>query len=452
MSATFQATPVAPRTRGGADPEVAVIGGGISGLTAALRLAQGGAAVTLYEGSPNLGGLGTFFEHKGRPFEKFYHCLLPTDGPLLDLLTDLGLREEVYWKPTSFGYWHDGKVLPLNKPLDLLRFTPLDMVSRLRVGFTGAYGRSVSDKGLDDVTAVDWLTKLSGKRAFATFWRPMLEAKFGDRYQEVPALWFWSRFNREKGDQKGESKGYIRGGYKRIIEVLESKLRALNVEIRLSEPVVAVDLDARDRPVIVTEDGPRRYERLVVTSPWNVFQRSLGARLQALVPSQGADIDYQGVINNVLFLRRPLTPHYWVATPQEQFPFDGVIETSTLTEEADRGARHVVYLTKYLHRTDPRFHEPAETLEPRWWQALQELFPDLRDEDLEASHVFHAPFVEPIYTKGFLQKRPPEALVPGRIYLATTAQVYPTVTSWIGAVGQVQRTLEVMATAAQPVA
>jgi hypothetical protein len=46
----------------------------------------------------------------------------------------------------------------------------------------------------------------------------MLEAKFGDRYHDVPALWFWTRFNREKGESKGECKGYIKGGYKHITD------------------------------------------------------------------------------------------------------------------------------------------------------------------------------------------------------------------------------------------
>ena len=154
-----------------------------------------------------------------------------------------------------------------------------------------------------------------------------------------------------------------------------------------------MDLDDRNRPVIVTEEGRRRFDRIVSTSPWSVFNRSMGARLRSVVSQAGADIDYQGVINCVLFLRRPLSSHYWVATPQEQFPFDGVIETSTLTDESDRGPRHVVYLTKYLHRTDPRFQETAETLLPQWWEALKQAFPDLRDDDLEASHLFHAPFV-----------------------------------------------------------
>lgn len=429
----------------GSTAHVAVIGGGISGLTSAFRLAQSGKKVTLYEGSGQLGGLGTFFEHEGRTFEKFYHCMLPSDGPLLALLEDLKLRDETYWKPTTFGYWHDSKVLPLNKPVDLLKFSPLGFIDRLRVGFTGVYGRMVSDKGLDDISAVDWLTKLSGRRAFNTFWKPMLQAKFGDRFEQVPALWFWSRFNREKGDAKGEEKGYIRGGYKRIVDTLEARLRAMGVDIRMNEPVVSMDLDGTNQPVLVTENGKRRFDSVVVTSPWPIFKKSAGARLRAVMPEMREEIDYQGVINCLLFLRRPLTPHYWVATPQEQFPFDGAIETSTLTEEGDRGqGRHLVYLTKYLHRTDARMAESDDSIATKWWASLKQVFPDLRDEDLETRFVFKAPFVEPIFTRGYLKLRPPESLVPGRIYLSTTAQLYPTVTAWNGAVGQANRTVEML--------
>jgi hypothetical protein len=78
--------------------------------------------------------------------------------------------------------------------------------------------------------------------------------------------------------------------------------------------------------------------------------------------------------------------------------------------------------------------------------ALQQLFPDLKAADIEAQYLFRAPFVEPIYTTGYLQRRPPEVVIPGRVHLATSAQVYPTVTSWNGSVTQVNRTLASMPT------
>jgi protoporphyrinogen oxidase len=421
---------------------IAVLGAGISGLTCALRLAEKGHAVTLIEGSDQLGGLGTFFEHEGRTLEKFYHCLLPSDGPLLGLLDSLGLRDDVYWKPSSFAYADENRIFPLNTPVDLLKFAPLSFIDRIRVGITGAYGRIASAKGLDDITTAQWLSKWSGSSAFAKFWQPMLEAKFGDRYSDVPALWFWTRFNREKGESKGEVKGYVRGGYKHITDTFAKKLKALGVVLRMNTKIQSVDLDDAGAPIIMTDAGHETYDQLVVTLPWPVFAKTAGARLKAASPGTDWGIDFQGVINHLLFLKRPLTKHYWLATPGPEYPFDGIVETSTLTDEADRGNRHVVYLTKYLHRDDPRFAQPEAEIQSTWFAALQKLFPDLKTEDIETQFIFRAPFVEPVYTRGFMKRRPPEVMVPGRIFLATTTQVYPVVTSWNGSVIQAARTLE----------
>src|SRR5690606_26331126 len=118
-----------------------------------------------------------------------------------------------------FGCMRGGRLYPLNTPLDLLRFDVLPWRDRFRIGLTGLWGSMCSSRGLDDVTCEAWLTGLSGRRAFDAFWKPMLQAKFGDRYSEVPALWFWTRFTREKG-AKRERKGYIRGGYRCIVNRL----------------------------------------------------------------------------------------------------------------------------------------------------------------------------------------------------------------------------------------
>lgn len=426
-------------------PKTVVLGGGISGLTCAYRLAQQGHRVTLIEGSDQLGGLGTFFEHDGRTFEKFYHCMLPNDGPLLALLDDLGLTPEIYWKPSTFAYTDQKRLFPLNGAIDLLKFSPLSFVDRLRVGFTGLYGRMSSDKGLDDITTAQWLEKLSGRTAFKKFWQPMLEAKFGDRYSTVPALWFWTRFNREKGESKGEVKGYIRGGYKRITDTFAAKLRDLGVDLRLGQLIDQVDLTADLRPLITTAAGAESFDQMVVTLPWPSFSKLAGPQLKSAAPALDWDIDFQAVINHFLFLKRPLQTNYWLATPEPEYPFDGIIETSTLTDEADRGVgRHVVYLTKYLHRSDPRFAQPEGEITSSWFAALKSLFPDLKESDIEAQFLFRAPFVEPIYTTGYMRRRPPEVVIPGRVSLASSAQVYPTVTSWNGSVTQANRTLEAM--------
>lgn len=424
---------------------VAVVGGGIAGLAAAIRLARAGARVSLLEGSSQLGGLGTFFDFEGVSLERFYHCILPTDRHLLALLRDAGIDPRITWTPTSFGYLHEGALYPLDTPRDLLAFSPLGWTDRLRVGITGLWGRIASAKGLDDVTCVEWLGRLSGRRAFDRFWRPMLEAKFGDRYRDVPALWFWTRFNREKGEGP-ERKGYPQGGYRRLIDELAGAIRASGGEIRLNAPVSSMGLNPDGRPWLRVGNGEAEsFDRAVYAAPLGPLTRvadrdSLGPHLSRI----DTGIDMQGVINVVLVLRRSLSPHYWVATIDDSVPFQGIVESSHVIDRNVLDGRHLVYLTHYLHRSDPRFALPDDEVARTYVESLRQCFPTLAAEEIDAVNVFRSPFVEPLYTRGFMRRKPPECLVAGRVYLATTAQVYPAVTSWNGSVGLVDSVVERM--------
>ncbi|MDP3280486.1 MAG: FAD-dependent oxidoreductase [Nitrosomonas sp.] len=430
----------------GASLNIAVVGGGIGGLVSAYLLAKAGArvTVTVYEASDQLGGLGTFFQYRNVSLERFYHCMLPSDRHLLGVLRELGLEDEIYWKETSFGFMRDGQLYGLNTPLELLRFSPLSLVDRIRVGLTGLWGSVCSSNGLDDVTCVEWLTRISGHRAFETFWKPMLQAKFGDRYHEVPALWFWTRFNREKGGGKKECKGYIRGGYRRIIVALAEAIEAHGGTIRLQAPVEKLDLTEDERLIVhVAQENPHVYDRIVVTTPIFALRKAMADGQLASVAEQiDAGIDMQGVVNAVFTLRRGLTKHYWVATIDEEIPFQGIVESTTLLEKTDTAGVHLVYLMNYVHRTDLRFHQSDAEILDAYMTGLKRLFPDLVDEDVIDRFVFRSPFVEPIYTTGYQQRKPPTTLLPGKLYLATTTQVYPVVTSWDGAAGLAHKVID----------
>jgi protoporphyrinogen oxidase len=423
---------------------VAVVGGGISGLVAAYWLAKAGARVTIYEASDQLGGLGTFFQYQNVSLERFYHCMLPSDRHLLGVLHELGIDDQIYWKETSFGFMRDGKLYGLNTPLELLKFSPLPWVDRIRVGLTGLWGSICSSKGLDNLTCVEWLSRLSGRRAFEIFWKPMLQAKFGDRYHEVPALWFWTRFNREKGGGKSECKGYIHGGYRHIIEVLAKSIKAHGGTINLQAPVEKLDLSEDKRLEIHIAQGISQvFDRVVITAPIFFLHKAMTyGRLASVIEPIDTDIDMQGVVNAVFMLRRGFTKHYWVATIDEEIPFQGIVESTTLLEKTDTAGAHLIYLMNYVHRTDPLFHQSDDEILEAYMTGLKRLFPDLQDEDVIDRFVFRAPFVEPLYTTGFQQRKPPTVLLARKLYLATTTQVYPEVTSWNGSVGLARKVVD----------
>jgi protoporphyrinogen oxidase len=415
---------------------VGVIGGGIAGLATAYYLGQAGAEVEIFESTPSCGGLGSSFRHGGYNLDRFYHVILPTDNHLLGLCQSLGIRDQVYWKEASLAFFYQRRLYGLRGPLDLLRFGALPMADRLRLGLTALYtGHVASSAGLDDVTAVDWLTKLSGRRAGQRLWRPLLEAKFGDAYDRIPALWYWTSFNREKGTKK-EVKGYIRGGYSGLTDTLVESLASLGVSLHANAPISMLDLNSAGRPRVRTPSGMVEFDRIVSTIPFAHLSRIAagGALDEPLGPFVDA-IDYQGVVNVLLLLRRSLTPYYWIPAVECGVPFQGIVETTRVIDLEETGGYHLVYLMNYVHRTHPIFNRDPDALAAEYVSGLLGLFPELEPQDVCGAFVFKAPYVEPLYTPGYGRRKPPEELIPGRVYLATTAQVYPNVTSWNSSIG-----------------
>lgn len=423
-----------PDTADGSGPaggRTAVIGAGIAGLVGAHDLIREGADVEVFEASDRVGGLGTFFEHDGDHLDRFYHVILPTDDALLGLLDDLGFREDVYWSETSLGFFHDGDLYRLDTALDLLRFRPVPFSDRLRLGWSALRAAHFSGpEGLDDITVEDWLVELSGQRAFDAFWRPLLEAKFGPAYRRIPALWYWAAFNREKGTQK-EVKGYVRGGYRRIADELARSIESAGGRIHLETPVERLRLADDGRPAVSAGGEERRFDQVLSTVPLPVFRgMAADGRIDAALEGTGEDLDYQGVVNVVVLMRRSLTPHYWIPVVDCGVPFQGIVETTHALDRADTGGHHLVYLPTYVHRSEPHFSRDADDLRDAYLEGLFDLFPGLEPDDLVDAFVFKAPFVEPLYSPGYRDRRPPTELIDGRVFLATSGQVYPDVTSW----------------------
>ncbi len=406
----------------------AVIGGGISGLAGALRLAGLGIHVTLYEGEDLLGGLGTTFPYRDGHLERFYHCILPQDTALIPLIRELGLEPELLWRETRMGFMYRKNIYPLNTAMDLLRFSPLTLLERLRMGWMGLRMREHgANAALDDVTAADWVRGLVGERAFDILWKPLLSAKIGDHYPALPALWLSSRMSREQ-KTKAEVKGCLTRGYRSLIDAFERQLRERGAAIRLQTRIRAIEREG-ERMAVVLEDGRReRFDLVVSTSPLPVFQRmTRGLSLDRALAD--LKLDYQGVVSGVFLLDRPLTSYYWMPWVDSGATAQGAIEMSNLVPLERSQGRYVTYLVNYTHRDGELFSKSDEETLALYRRDLEALFPDAGRAVVD-QFVFRAPYVEPIWSVGYSQVRPPTSVIPGRLYLACTAQVYPRVNSW----------------------
>lgn len=418
---------------------VTVLGGGICGLAAAHRLARSGAEVTLLEGSDQLGGLGTFTPWRDGWVERFYHCVMPTDDDLLDLLGEVGLRESVTWKRTSMGMVVAGRHHPFNSAADLLRFTPLRLRDRVRFGAVSLLLRRLGrGRDLDRLRTEDWLRGLYGDRVWDSLLAPMFGSKFGPAFGDVPALYLWQRLGRESNVSV---RGYPAGGYRTIIDALRQSTVDSGGVVRTSAPVTRVSGDGS----VVFNGEVLDADRVISTLPLPVLQSIADPALAPLLPD--VRLAYQGVVNALFFLRRPLSGHYWAPVVRSGTDFDGVVEMSALAGPFD--GRHLVYVMKYTDRESALYRADEARVLARWTKQLVGLYPDLTSADVDEARLFKAPFVEPVYPLGYLERRPPLEVAGTPLLLATTAHVYPSVTSWNSSVGLANRVVALVDDAAR---
>jgi protoporphyrinogen oxidase len=404
---------------------VVVAGGGICGLATAYRLTRAGHRVTLVESSDQLGGLGTFFQWRDEWIERFYHCVMPTDDDLLGLLAELGLDDRVRWRDTSMGMVVDGRHYPFNSAMDLLRFTPLGLVDRVRFGAASLMLRRLGrGKDLDGIRTEDWLRGIYGDTVWTTLLAPMFGSKFGSSFGDVPALYVWQRLGRERNVA---TRGYPAGGYKAIIDALRAAIEDGGGVVRTSTPVLAVTAAGR---ITLSDNEILEADHVVSTLPLPLLLGMADDDLSTRLPT--VRLPYQGVVNALFFLRRPLTGHYWTPVVRSGTEFDGVVEMSTLS--GTRTGQHLVYVMHYTDRDSTLFGEDEHAIAARWTSQLRDLYA-LAESDVDDVRVFKAPFVEPVYPLGYLAQRPPVEVAGTRVLLATTAHVYPKVTSWNSSVG-----------------
>ena len=180
-----------------------------------------------------------------RSWSEGYHHLFKSDTDILDLAEEIGLGDRVRWVPSSVGTLADGRIYDFVTPLDLLRFTPISLVDRVRLGLSTLQTRRISDwRALESHTAAEWLRRKAGQGAYDAFWGPMLRGKFGEHFQEVGMAWVWGKVHtrfasRDKGMAR-EVLGYPVGSFSEIFERLRVEIKERGGQVQTSSAVTGI--------------------------------------------------------------------------------------------------------------------------------------------------------------------------------------------------------------------
>lgn len=407
---------------------VAVVGGGVLGLTLALRLADQGHRVTVLEAAPATGGLASAEPIGGYTWDRFYHVILLSDTHLRGLLGELGLEDAITWRATGTSFYVDGTLVPFSSTLDFLRFPPLSLVDKARLAATILYASRIRDSApLERIPATEWLRKLSGPRTYDRIWLPLLKAKLGENHRAASAAFIWATIARmyaaRRSGMKRELFGHVEGGYGRVLEALNRRVAERGIRVQCGAPVSEVR--ASGSSVLLTGPGSIRgaYDHAVLTVP--------AGRVSSMVPALTGEeharlrgITYQGITCASMLLGRPLGTSYITNITEPGIPFTAVIEMTALVDPRTFGGQSLVYLPRYLSQDSAFWDRSDDEIRETFLAGVARMYPEFRMEDVRAFRVARARDVLALPTLDYTAKLlpPTRTSVPG-VYIANSAQI-----------------------------
>jgi protoporphyrinogen oxidase len=410
--------------------QIAIIGGGMAGLTAAYRLTQAGHDVTLWERGRRLGGQAIAFETGHGPIEYFYHHLFHSDRDIVGLMEELGLEQRLTWLPSNVGYYVDGTIHPLNGALDLLRLPFLPFRDRVRLGLVTAYLQRVRDwKPYESITAEQWLRRALGARAYEATFGAQLDAKFGRYAADIAMVWFWGkiwlRTTSRRSPLEAEKLGYPLGSFSVITDALAAAARSAGARLETGRGPSRIERHAGKWILqFEPEHDNAAYDAVIVTTPSHIFARlvpDLPEQYRAKITS----LEYEAAVVALLELDRPLTSTYWLNIADDSLPFTVVVEHTNLVSPTLYNGRHYVYLSKYLEPDHPYYSIDDDGLIGDYLSQLPRLNPDFDPSWVTNNWVFRERSAQPIITRNYGRRLAGHRTPLERLYLANTSQIYP---------------------------
>jgi len=279
-----------------AQTDVAVVGGGMAGLTAACYLVRGGAEVTLFEKAPLLGGRAATQTSDGFMFNRGVHGLY-TGGAASRALEELGITYS-HGTPKATFVLQQGELRSF--PTSLSHFLRTDLLGAgdklALVRFFAALGRA-KPRDLAKASVQEWLDRMVRRprlhRLMVSLAYPLVYTSALDL---VSAEVFVDKFQRALKHPVH----YIDGGWQVLVDGLRTAAERMGARVISDAHVEAVELGgARARSVrlrdgslvqasaVVIATGPRDAAKLVDGGD-NLFLRRI---VDGLVSGRVACLD-----------------------------------------------------------------------------------------------------------------------------------------------------------------
>ncbi len=406
----------------------AIVGGGMLGMTLALRLVQQGQKVTIFEAGDKAGGLTSSWRMGNIVWDRFYHVILMSDLNTRKILDEIGLGNKINWVETKTGFYSDGKLYSMSNLIEFFKFPPINLIDKFRLGLTIFVASRIRNwKSMESILVEEWLTKWSGKRVFEKIWLPLLKAKLGENYKNTSASFIWSTIQRmyaaRRSGLKKEMFGYVKGGYENINTRFAKFLTNSGVEFKYNSMVQSIARNSYGKlDVNLTNNSKFGFSKVISTLPSDISVK-IAQELNESEKLKHQAIKYLGVICTTILLKKGLSPFYVTNITDSNTPFTGVIEMTALINPEEIGGNHLIYLPKYVNSDDPLLNTPDEELCQTFLTEFLKMYPRVNKRDVVFCGVSKARNVFSLPTRNYSVNLPAIKTSIENYYIVNSAQI-----------------------------
>jgi squalene-associated FAD-dependent desaturase len=416
---------------------VAVIGGGLAGITAGLRCADEGCQVTLFEARPLLGGLTHSFSRGELRVDNGQHVFLRCCTSYLALLKRLGVTDRVEMQPrlaipiltpgVEAPVWlrRTGLPAPLHLASSLLQYRPLSLLERIRFALAAVALRRVDPRAAatDEQNFGAWLRRHGqSDQAIAALWELVGVATLNSRADGASLSLAATVF--QEGlltDATAADIGWSRVPLRELHgDPALERLTAAGAQVRTGTTVRRLEPGSADGWQVVTDDGRVAVDQVIVAVPPHAAEQLLPPGSVDLPVGWAQRLGSSPIVNVHLVLDRPVLDQPFIAGVDSpvQWVFDRTSHSGLTSGQ---------YIAVSLSAADDYIDMPTAAMREKFLPALAELLPELRAaqvRDFFVTRERHATFRP---APGTAALRPPPVTATPGVFLAGawTATTWP---------------------------